>query len=305
MSDAMPGAAGSPFPTITEKEFLLFQRLIHREAGIWLNESKEALLVGRLARRLRELSLPTFKAYHDFVTGDGDGAAAEKVRMFDCICTNETHFFREPIHWSFLKERVFPEWRQASESGSRPKRIRVWSAACSTGEEPYTLAMVLLDAFPRDAGWEIEVLGTDLSTKVLERAQEGLWPLAKAAEIPEHHLKRFMLRGYGSSEGLMKAGPEVRSVVRFLRMNLNDTTYPVTTDFDAIFCRNVLIYFDPPGKLRVVEGLLRHLAPDGRLFVGHAESLQASTVAVRAVIPTVYVHAARERRDGKHASRKA
>lgn len=287
------GAAEAPhagMPAITEREFLLFQSLIHREGGIWLSPEKKTLLVFRLARRLREHGLPSFKAYHELVTGAGAEAAAEKQRMFDCVCTNETHFFREPAHWTYLEEQVFPVWRDAAEKGARPKRIRIWSAACSTGEEPYTLAMVLLARFPAEDGWEVEVLATDLSSRAVEKAQQALWPLAKSAEIPERYLKRFMLRGYGESDGMMKAGPEIRAVVRFARQNLNDKEYAVPRDFDAVFCRNVLIYFDAPSKVRVVEALMRHLAPDGLLLVGHSESLQASTTAVRAVIPTVYTH---------------
>ncbi len=274
-------------PAITEEEFSRFQALIHRETGIWLGPAKKALLVGRLSRRLRELHMASFGAYFDHVTKGRD--AEEKVRMFDCVCTNETHFFREPLHWTHLLENVFPVWRAEAEAHARSKRIRVWSAACSTGEEPYTLAMLLLDEFPAAEGWSVEILGTDLSTRALAKAEDARWPLAKAAEIPEKHLKRWMLRGHGKAEGTMKAGPEIRSVVRFQRLNLNDASYDVGGPFDAIFCRNVLIYFDPPSKRRVIDSLLDRLRPDGLLFVGHSESLLSAAHAVRAVVPTVYV----------------
>ena len=267
---------------VSDRDFLRFQALIHREAGIWLAPVKKALLVGRLARRLRELGLVSYGDYFERVVED----EAEKIRMLDAICTNETHFFREPRHFEFLAERIFPAWRAEADAGRRPRRIRVWSAACSTGEEPYTIAMMLLSAFP--AGWELEVLASDLSTKVLDRAAAGVWPLEKSKEIPEEHLKAFMLRGYGAQEGLMKAGPEIRGIVRFARVNLVGDDWPAGPPFDLVFCRNVLIYFERQAKITVVERLVDRLAPQGYLFLGHAESLGGFTTKARPVLPTVY-----------------
>ena len=267
---------------VSDRDFLRFQALIHREAGIWLAPVKKALLVGRLARRLRELGLVSYGDYFERVVED----EAEKIRMLDAICTNETHFFREPRHFDFLAERIFPAWRAEADAGRRPRRIRVWSAACSTGEEPYTIAMMLLSAFP--AGWELEVLASDLSTKVLDRASAGVWPLEKSKEIPEEHLKAFMLRGYGAQEGLMKAGPEIRGIVRFARVNLVGDDWPAGPPFDLVFCRNVLIYFERQAKITVVERLVDRLAPQGYLFLGHAESLGGFTTKARPVLPTVY-----------------
>jgi chemotaxis protein methyltransferase CheR len=270
---------------ITPSEFGLFQDLVQREAGIYLSEVKHALLVGRLARRLRELGLTSFGAYYRLVKSD----AEERVRMLDCICTNETHFFREPRQFEFLERVVLPAWRAEAEAGRRPRRVRAWSAACSTGEEPYSLAMMLLATLP---GWEVGVQATDLSTRVLERAGEAVWPLSKSGEIPERFLKAYMLRGVGSQEGRMKAGPEIRSVVRFERLNLNDDAYAVPGPFDLLFCRNVLIYFDPPSKARVLERLIPYLAPSGLLFLGHAESPSGLTSRLRSVGPTVYAPSA-------------
>ncbi len=279
-----PPPAEPPSQLIGDREFRLFQGLVHREAGIWLSPVKRALLVGRLAKRLRALGLGDWGDYLARVEAD----PAERVRMLDCLCTNETHFFREPRHFEFLATRIFPRWQAEAEAGRRPRRARVWSAACSTGEEPYSLAMSLLSAFPPGTGWDLEVLATDLSTRALERAREALWPVEKAAEIPAPHLRAWMLRGVGSQQGLMKAGPETRSLVRFLRLNLNDRGWPGLGRFDLVFCRNVLIYFDPPTKERVVGHLLDHLAEDGHLFLGHAESLSGMVDRVRAVVPTVY-----------------
>lgn len=272
---------------ITDQEFGLFQALIYREAGIYLSQAKKELLVGRLTRRLRELGLNSFGAYYRCLV---EGDEAERIRLLDCISTNETHFFREPRHFEFLEQRVFPEWTTQGTSGLRPRRVRVWSAACSTGQEPYSLAMVLSTHFPPVSGWDIEILASDLSTRALERAREGVWPIGNAKEIPAPYLKAYMLKGTGSQEGKMKAGTEIRSMIRFARLNLNDDIYPVTGLFDLIFCRNVLIYFDGESRGRVIGRLLNHLAPEGYLFIGHAESLSRLTDRVRCVIPTVYVH---------------
>ena len=280
---AAPGAPAIPQAlAVSDREFQRFQALIHQEAGIWLAPVKKALLVGRLARRLRDLGMPSYTAYYERVLED----EAERIRMLDAICTNETHFFREPKHFDFLTERVFPAWRAEADAGKRARRVRIWSAACSTGEEPYTLAMVLLSAFP--AGWDLEILASDLSTKVLDRAAAGLWPLEKSKEIPDAYLKAFMLRGFGAQEGLMQAGPEIRALVKFTRVNLVGDAWPGGPPFDLVFCRNVLIYFERQAKIAVVERLLERLDPSGFLFLGHAESLGGFTVKARAALPTVY-----------------
>ena len=277
--------ASSP-PRISAKEFALFRDLIHRESGIFLSEAKKALVVGRLGRRLRQLGLSSLGDYYRLAEGDEE----ERVRMLDCICTNETHFFREPRQFAFLEQQVFPEWAARAAAGT-PRRIRVWSAACSTGEEPYSLAMTLLAHFPPSSGWTLEILASDLSTRVLDQARAGVWSIEKAREIPERYLKAFMLRGTGPQQGVMKAGLAVRSLLRFQRVNLNLDRYPVSGPFDLVFCRNVLIYFDVASKMRVVNRLLDLLAPGGYLFLGHAESLTGLSDRGRSVGPTVYVRA--------------
>jgi chemotaxis protein methyltransferase CheR len=271
---------------LTPREFRLFQALIQREAGIHLSEAKKVLVEGRLARRLRDLGLD-FADYYGLVESDPQ----EKVRMLDCICTNETHFFREPRQFEFLETHVFPEWSARAEAGTMARRIRVWSAGCSTGEEPYSVAMAFLARFPPSSGWEIEVVATDLSTRVLDRAQAAVWPIEKAKEIPDSYLKAFMLRGSGPEEGRMKAGPLVRSRVRFQRLNLNAEPFTFAGRFDLVFCRNVLIYFDAASKARVVGRLLERMEPHGYLFLGHAETVTGLGVRTRSVGPTVYAHA--------------
>ena len=285
-----PGArsVSSAARVLTAREFRLFQALIHREAGIHLSEAKKVLVEGRLARRLRELGLD-FADYYRLVESD----PRERVHMLDCICTNETHFFREPRQFEFLESQVFPEWRARAEQGHMARRVRVWSAGCSTGEEPYSVAMAFLAAFPPASGWEIDIVATDLSTRVLDRAQAAVWPLEKAGEIPAPFLKAFMLRGSGPEEGRMKASPLLRERVRFERLNLNAEPFTFAGRFDLVLCRNVLIYFDAAAKARVLGRLLDRLDPQGYLLLGHAETVTGLTGRTRSVGPTVYTHAER------------
>lgn len=291
-SSAIPSSAAAPAGTavgraaaeVSDVDFRRFQSLIQSVAGIHLAPCKKALLAGRLSRRMRELGIDTLVRYYRRVEGD----PAEMSRMLDAISTNETHFFREPAHFDLLTNRILPALRAQADAGRRPRRIRVWSAACSTGQEPYTLAMVILSALE---GWDVEILGTDLSTRVLAQAREAVWPVALAREIPDAHRRRWMLRGIGAAEGTMKAGPEIRSVVRFAGLNLTDEASLPAGPFDLVFCRNVLIYFEPDTRRRVVERLLDRLAPSGAFFVGHAESLVNVTRRVRTLAPTVYTAA--------------
>jgi chemotaxis protein methyltransferase CheR len=275
--------AFSGLPELPDRIFHGYRRLIYQEAGIYLGPHKKALLMGRLSRRLRELGL-SFSAYLRLVEED----ASERARLLEAICTHETRFFREPRHFEFLEREVLPRWLSQGGTDSGGKHVRVWSAGCSSGEEAFSLAMLLRFHLPPEEGWTIEILATDLSTRILERARQTLWPVDRSEEIPTRYLKAFMLRGTGSQEGLMKAGPELRPLVHFQRVNLNEESLPVMGRFDLLFCRNVFIYFDAASKARAVERLVRRLAPKGYLFVGHAESLGAVTQRVQLIQPTIY-----------------
>jgi chemotaxis protein methyltransferase CheR len=277
-------AWSKPIPDLADEEFRLFQDLVLRESGIHLGEKNRAMLISRLWKRLRALELNSFSSYYRRVRTD----PAEMVLMLDCICTNETHFFREPAAFDCLRQRVFPEWREAAEANERSRTIRVWSAACSTGEEPYSLAMTLLTEFPPAAGWNIEVLGTDLSTKVLAQAAKAVWPAEKISSIPVDYQRNFLLKGFGPEKGKFKAGDELRRAVKFLRLNLTQEPLPVSGPFDLIFCRNVLIYFQWGMKLEVVNRLGKFLGPEGYLFLGHAESLHGVTDKLKSVEPKVF-----------------
>jgi chemotaxis protein methyltransferase CheR len=271
--------------TITDGEFQLFQELIYREAGIRLTEAKRDLLVGRLAPRLRELGMTTFSAYYRRVRSvHGD----ELERMLNRICTNETHFFREPRHFEFLEERLVPQWKAHAEAGKRSRRVQVWSCACSTGEEPYSLAMSLVTNLPASEGWEVRILATDLSTTALDKAARATWPLERAGEIPATYLKEYMLRGTRTQRGRMRACESLRALVHFERFNLASAKYEHKGAFDLIFCRNVLIYFDTASRRRALEQLVTCLAPGGLLFLGHAETAAGNASRLRVVEPTIF-----------------
>lgn len=294
-----PLSAISPFQEISReisgREFQQFQQLIYREAGIWLSQGKVALLTGRLARRLRHHGLKTFTDYYALVSE----SAEERVQMLDAISTNETHFFREAQHFELLESKIFPQWVREVDEGRRDRKIRVWSAGCSTGQEPYSLAMTLLAHFPAAAGWEIEIIATDLSTRALGVAKKGIWPAKGASEIPLEYLKAFMLKGVGEQTGQIKAAPELRSLVKFYRVNLNGPSYPFVGTFDLIFCRNVLIYFDERSRDSIVRRIVSFLSPSGHFFVGHAESLHSMGDILSTYVPTVYRLARKTSRGGK------
>jgi chemotaxis protein methyltransferase CheR len=270
--------------------FQKFQKLIYAETGIWLGSSKTALLCGRLFRRLRTLGITSLKDYYECVAAPEQDE--ERARMIDAITTNETRFFREPRHFDFLVQRVFPRWRVEAQHGLRPegKRVRIWSAGCSSGEEPYSVAMLLARHLPAEQGWDVRLLATDISNRVLEKASKGVYPVAKAAEIPKDLLHCFMLRGVNERQGEMKVKVEIQQMVDFRRLNLDQASDLSEGPFDAIFCRNVLIYFDVASKHRVVANLVRHLMANGLLFVGHAENLNSVSSQLRSLEPTIYAY---------------
>lgn len=270
---------------MTDLEFDRLRLLIDRETGIHVSDAKRALLISRLGRHLRRLGLDTYDQYCELVTGGG-----EELRIFiDTICTNETKFFREPRQFEWLREHCIPEWRREAEAGRRSRRIRIWSAACSTGEEPYSLSMLLNELLPPAEGWDFRIIATDLSSRALDAARSAVWSISRSKDIPHDYLQRFMLRGVRERSGSMTASAELRAPITFGRLNLAAGDYDLGTKFDAIFCRNVLIYFDGPRRMDVARRLLRQLQPGGYLFLGHAETLNGMDSPPRSVIPNVYV----------------
>jgi chemotaxis protein methyltransferase CheR len=268
---------------LAEAEFGLYQKLVFREAGIHLGEVKKALVAARLLRRIRDLGMTTYAAYYRRVVEE----KSELVLMLDAITTNETQFFREPHHFDLLSSRLIPRWREEAARGLRAREVTLWSAGCSTGEEPYSLAMTLLSGLPAEEGWGVQILATDLSTRVLERASEGVYAAERARGIPRSLLEQFMLRGFGSQEGNVKAAPALQAAITFRRLNLNQDSYGLSGSFDAIFCRNVFIYFQRMTRDRIVQQMFDLLRPGGYFFVGHSESL-AGVAGLETLMPTVY-----------------
>lgn len=261
---------------ITDAEFARFQRLIREIAGISLADSKKGLLVGRLGKRLRALQLKTFGQYHELVTDGGN--TQERQTMVDLLTTNETYFFREQAHFDFLRHTIVPQ---------HPPRqpLDIWSAAASTGEEIYTLAMVLADCLGVHGAWSI--LGSDISTQVLATAARGHYWLARTRGLPTSHLHKYCLKGLRHQEGSFMIVPELRRHTRFLQINLNNPL-PDIGRFHVVFLRNVMIYFDNDTKREVVARIVQKLHPGGYLIVGHSESLHGINDAVKLVRPTIY-----------------
>lgn len=260
---------------ITDQEFVLFQRLIYKIAGISLSDAKKVLLVGRLQKRLRHYQLDTFTQYYRLLSSEQH--PEELQTMVDLLTTNETYFFREPQHFAFLRDEILSKRKN-------PAKFRVWSAASSTGEEVYTLAMLLAD-FSTTA-WE--VVGSDISTQVLQKAQRGHYPLNRNEGIPPDMLTRYCLKGVRSQQGTFLIVPELRKQVSFHHLNL---TLPITEDigkFEVIFLRNVMIYFDIDTKRKVIANLLPHLLPGGYLIIGHSETLNGIQSGLTQVRPTIY-----------------
>ena len=280
------GLEQPPHLSVSPALFEKFQKLIYAETGIWLGNSKTALLCGRLFRRLRTLEINSLQSYYECVSQPEQHE--ERARMIDAITTNETRFYREPRQFEFLVQRVFPHWQADAERGLRSRRVKIWSAGCSSGEEPYTVAMLLARHLPAEQGWDTRILATDISTRVLEKARKGIYPIVRSAELPKDLLHAFMLRGMAERQGEMKVKVEIQQMIDFQRLNLDRESDLVEGPFDAIFCRNVLIYFDSASKQRVVTSLIRHLMANSLLFVGHAENLTTVFPQLRSLEPTIY-----------------
>lgn len=262
--------------SITDQEFVLFQRLIYKIAGISLSDAKKILLVGRLTRRLKQYELSTFSQYYRMLaTGDHP---EELQTMVDLLTTNETYFFREPKHFEFLRDEIIRKRKS-------PATFRVWSAASSSGEEIYTIAMVLADNLP-NTPWE--VVGSDISTQVLAKAATGHYSLARTEGIPPGYMAKYCLKGVRSHAGTFLIAPELRKRTSFYHINLTQPVDPEIGEFEVVFLRNVMIYFDTETKAKVVHNILPRLKSGGYLIIGHSETLNGITDRVTALRPTIY-----------------
>jgi chemotaxis protein methyltransferase CheR len=267
-------------PDLAAGQFEKISALVYQACGINLRAGKEELVRSRLSKRLRELALPRFEDYVRYIERDASGR--ELAFMVDALTTNKTSFFRESPHFDCLRDLVLP----ALAAQGAP--IRLWSAGCSSGEEPYSIAMFLLERLGQERCRNVRILATDLCERALAKAQAGVYPEAAAADVPALLRHKYMTLSGPRGRQQCVVGDSVRSLVRFARLNLMDD-WPMKGPFDVIFCRNVMIYFDKPTQQALVERFRELLPPGGYLFVGHSESLASSARGFRPVQPAVYV----------------
>lgn len=272
--------------TLTRMDTRIFERFsefIKAELGIKMPSSKKTLLEARLQKRLRELNMSTHEEYCDYLFSP-QGMDEELVNLVDVVTTNTTDFFREPKHFELLQDKVLPELYARGGSG---RNVNIWSAGCSSGEEPYTLAMVLSEFARQNTGFTFSVLATDISTQVLRMAVRAVYPETKIGPIPQDYRKRYLLRSKDRTRRLVRIGPDARNHVRFRRLNFMEE-FSFDGQLDIIFCRNVVIYFDRPTQETLFSRFCRKLAPGGYLFIGHSESLAGMNLPLEPVAPTVY-----------------
>lgn len=290
----MPEPAFHNMPlTMGPREFKLFRSLVHERTGIFLRDSKHVMLSARLSRRLRTLNLNNFAQYYEYIQRCGSNSD-EIVELINCVTTNKTSFFRERHHFDYLTRTVVPQMQAAAQRGA-PKCIRVWSAACSTGEEPYSIAITLLEALqdrpsaaPPPAvparkqlnglpaplcSWKIEVVASDIDTGVLARAQRGVYREESLDSVAQPLWKRYFLRGKDDMKGAVKVKPEVARLIHFKRINLMDPQWPLEGSFHVIFFRNALIYFNQDTQDAFLRRMVRYLEPGGYLFLGNSEHI--------------------------------
>ncbi len=270
------------------KEFQLFRDLIYKEAGISLGNSKQQLVESRLAKRLRSLNLTSYQSYYDYLM-KSDPTGEERLKMINCLTTNKTDFFREDHHFKYLKSHVFPALeKRAAETGER--KLRIWSAACSTGEEPYTIATTVLDHFgPMSInGWDIRILASDVDTDVLAHAQKGVYAADRFNDVPKDVLKRYFIRTAKTEDAPFQVRPELQELITFRRINFIEPEWPINTVFDLIFCRNVMIYFDEVTQDRLLTRFSDVLIPEGHLFIGHSESILRLDHLYKSIGNTIY-----------------
>ena len=267
---------------LSYRDFKNFSKLVYEKCGINLHDGKIELVRARLAKRLREGNFKDFKIYYRFVAKDEN--RNELVRMLDAISTNLTSFFREKKHFDFLKETVFPSY--VAEK-NKTHILRFWSAGCSSGEEPYSLAIWLLDYFNERLPFDVKILATDISSKALALAKRGVYTSKRLANMPILFPRKYFQRGYGSQEGYFRVKQSLRELIEFNRFNLM-APFPFKKSFNVIFCRNVMIYFDKKTQQALIDKFYESLSHGGYLFVGHSESLTGIRHRFGYVMPSIY-----------------
>jgi chemotaxis protein methyltransferase CheR len=277
-----------PNQGLSNKDFQQLSELITTHCGIKMPVTKKAMLESRLQKRLRALKIKSFREYCNLLFNSTDGAC-ELIHMIDAVTTNKTDFFRESLHFDFLMETVFPEY--VGDGYDLPKRkFVVWSAGCSTGQEPYTLAITLSEFAARCPGFQFSILATDISTKVLEMAQLGIYDQKQmTTTVPDVLMKKYFMKSKDKTKETVRVVPELRALVQFKRLNLLDERLAFANEaVDAIFCRNVLIYFDQVTQHGILSRLCNCLKKGGHLFLGHSETVYGLDLPIARIASTIY-----------------
>ena len=271
-------------PELSESDFQVFSRFIFTEYGIKMPPVKRIMLQGRLLKRIRELKMNSYSEYRDFLFSK-EGQEQELLNFLNAITTNKTDFYREPVHFAFLKDTVLPDF--VMHSGfDRP--FRVWSAGSSSGEEIYTIAIALNEFKLENPRFRYEIMGTDISSKMLETAAKGVYKESKTDMVPFDLKKKYILKSKDRTNPTIKVVPELQSNLKLRYLNLMDSVYDVSETYDVVFCRNVLIYFDRVTQEKVINRLCRHLVSGGYFFIGHSESLSGMDAPLKHVKPTIF-----------------
>jgi chemotaxis protein methyltransferase CheR len=284
MNDSNQSEAATDVLQLSPEGFVRFAHYITGELGIKMPDSKMSMIQSRLVRRVRELGLPSVEHYGEYLFELGNDQ--EREHFINAVTTNKTDFFREPEHFQYLTNVALPSLTRAHRSDTGC--IRVWSAACSSGEEPYTLAMVLSEFSQRQTKTDFAVLATDVSTKVLQKAKRGIYTEEQIAPVPFEIRAKYLLQNTNQSERLVRIVPTLRQKVSFHQLNFMSPNYDIKDKFDIIFLRNVLIYFDKNIQESVVNKVCRYLSPGGFLFVSHSESLSGLNIPVNRVGTSIY-----------------
>lgn len=267
--------------SLSDSEFKKLSNFIQSNYGIKMPPAKKVVLQGRLQKRLKHLQIPDFKSYVEYVfSKNGEN---EIIHMMDVVSTNKTDFYREPVHFDFLRESILPEYVQNNRG-----TLKVWSAGCSSGEEPYTLAIVLQEFKEKNPGFDFAVLATDISTQVLQHGANGVYKEEKIEIVPLDQKRKYFLRSKDRANPKVRVVKNLRSKISFQRLNFMDTTYHVNDVFDIIFCRNALIYFERENQEIVINKLTDKLKADGHFFLGHSESITNMNVPLKSVRPTIF-----------------
>jgi chemotaxis protein methyltransferase CheR len=275
---------GSCEEAISNADFVRLRSFIYAQSGINLSVEKKTMLELRIKRRLKDLNLTSFSEYCEYLFGR-QGQKNEIVHFLDVVTTNKTDFFREPDHFDYMVQKALPEIlaRKGCE-----RQMLVWSAGCSTGEEPYTLAMIMNEFGQSHAGFQFRVLATDLSTTVLDKAKLGVFSEEVVTPVASDLRRKYFMRGRDRSSHLLRVVPELRQLIEFRRLNLKDADYGLSEKADIIFCRNVIIYFDRETQEQILQKLTHYLLPGGYCFVGHSEALHGMDLPLVPIGPALY-----------------